>query len=437
MKKIITVIITIAMAVPQQAFALRPMATSKHDNASIMVKGRMDEFVEALERYDINITDFHEHPPAMIKISDDTLRDGLQNQEIVLDTDDKKWLDGGIRLSGVNGGEAGSFVSTKAYKTMADSKEFAAYCFQKHCEDPFSMLMRWLIYNIKYCKDLIAALKSAPRALSKIAVSVQTAGNFQYVVDNLNVTDPDEIKQIKSDILKAFRDKTVPALEMIRAWEEEEEGREVEKHGYISNVPRYQKVETDENVLLEIISEFNKQGITMIWLSDTTGEAKPDDVRRISKFVLELSKKPEFANLTFGWHIHDDGLGLVNMLAAVAEGITWFDTCLGGIGGSKAAVGASANASTEDWVALLQVLGVKVSADLDKLLDVTSKLEEMLDKDLTQESHLWGLHKLTPDERIEALAYLKSKLGLDSEAEKAEGATEQDVQLERHFETCA
>ncbi len=436
-KKLILSVLAVTLAMSQPAYALRPMATSKHDNALIMVKGRMDEFIKRLKRYAINIIQLRAHLPAIIKTSDDTLRDGLQSQEVTLIIGDKLRLFDAIMASGVDCQESGSFVNPKIYPQLQTSGEVAAYSFQEYSKAKLSKLIRWLLFNKRSWQDLLKAWESVSGAPSKIAISVQTAADPEYVISNFYIDDDDVKAQIRSgDILKMFRKYTVPVLDSIREWERDN-GRDVLKHGYISNVPKYEGREIKDELLLEIIREFKKQGITMIWLSDTTGEAEPDDVRRISKFVFELSKKPEFANLTFGWHIHDRGLGLVNMLVAAAEGITWFDTCLGGIGGSKAAVGASANVSTEDWIALLQALGVKVNADLDKLLSVTKKLEEILGKDLAREPCLWGLHKLTPDERIEALAYLKSKLGLGSKAEKAKTATKQGIQLERHFETCA
>ncbi|MEO1101227.1 MAG: hydroxymethylglutaryl-CoA lyase, partial [Pseudomonadota bacterium] len=73
-------------------------------------------------------------------------------------------------------------------------------------------------------------------------------------------------------------------------------------------------------------------------------------------------------NLT-GVHLHNTrGLGLANALAAYDEGITTFDSSLGGLGGCPTAPGASGNIVTEDLVFMFESMGIDTGIDLDALM---------------------------------------------------------------------
>jgi hydroxymethylglutaryl-CoA lyase len=72
-----------------------------------------------------------------------------------------------------------------------------------------------------------------------------------------------------------------------------------------------------------------------------------------------------------GIHLHNTrGLGLANALAALEEGITTFDSSLGGLGGCPFAPGASGNIVTEDLCFMLAAMGVDTGIDLTALLEV-------------------------------------------------------------------
>jgi hydroxymethylglutaryl-CoA lyase len=74
-----------------------------------------------------------------------------------------------------------------------------------------------------------------------------------------------------------------------------------------------------------------------------------------------------------GLHLHETrGTALVNAYAALEAGVTRFDTSIGGLGGSPFAAGAGGNLATEDFVHLLDDLGVGTGIDLDRLLAASS-----------------------------------------------------------------
>jgi hydroxymethylglutaryl-CoA lyase len=108
-------------------------------------------------------------------------------------------------------------------------------------------------------------------------------------------------------------------------------------------------------------------GCDEVGLSDTTGYANPNQLKRLIRLVKsEVGDQ----NLT-GVHLHNTrGLGLANALAALDEGITTLDSSLGGLGGCPFAPGASGNIVTEDLVFMLDAMGLKTGIDIDALLNV-------------------------------------------------------------------
>ncbi|HUQ38850.1 MAG TPA: hydroxymethylglutaryl-CoA lyase [Acidimicrobiales bacterium] len=110
-------------------------------------------------------------------------------------------------------------------------------------------------------------------------------------------------------------------------------------------------------------------GVDSLTYADTTGMATP---RRIDELVAETGAD-------IGLHLHETrGTGLVNAYAALQLGVTRFDTSVGGLGGSPFAAGAAGNLATEDLVHLLDDLGVDTGVDLDRLLEASAFVAELV-----------------------------------------------------------
>ncbi len=100
-----------------------------------------------------------------------------------------------------------------------------------------------------------------------------------------------------------------------------------------------------------------------IALADTTGNAAPDQVRRVFEHVHRSWGK------RFAFHGHDTyGMGLANVTAAWEAGVRIFDAASGGIGGCPFAPGATGNVAMEDVVWLFNRMGVETGTDWRKLL---------------------------------------------------------------------
>jgi hydroxymethylglutaryl-CoA lyase len=106
-------------------------------------------------------------------------------------------------------------------------------------------------------------------------------------------------------------------------------------------------------------------GITAISYGDTTGMGTP---RRVRDLVAAL--RPSLPELDLNMHFHDTrGTGLANVVAALEEGVDYFDASIGGMGGSPFAAGATGNVATEDLVHMLEDMEISTGVDLDRLLD--------------------------------------------------------------------
>jgi hydroxymethylglutaryl-CoA lyase len=87
--------------------------------------------------------------------------------------------------------------------------------------------------------------------------------------------------------------------------------------------------------------------------------ATPPIVRRAVKYLQDTL--PE---LPIGLHFHNTrGLGLVNVMAGLDEGIDQFDASFGGIGGCPFAPKATGNICTEDLVYMLHEMNIDTGID--------------------------------------------------------------------------
>ena len=119
--------------------------------------------------------------------------------------------------------------------------------------------------------------------------------------------------------------------------------------------------------VLSIARALADLGVDELSLGDTTGMANPTQVRRVIAALGE-----QVPSLPLAGHFHDTrGTALANAYAAMLEGMSVFDSSVGGLGGCPYAPGASGNLSTNDLVAMLEGMGIETGVDREALLEVT------------------------------------------------------------------
>ncbi len=109
-----------------------------------------------------------------------------------------------------------------------------------------------------------------------------------------------------------------------------------------------------------------------VMLADTIGVATPRQVRGLVAAVSRLGPP-------VGVHLHNTrNTGYANALAAIEAGATLLDASVGGLGGCPFAPRATGNIATEDLVYLLHGEGIETGIDLDALVGVAEWLEGVL-----------------------------------------------------------
>jgi hydroxymethylglutaryl-CoA lyase len=127
-----------------------------------------------------------------------------------------------------------------------------------------------------------------------------------------------------------------------------------------------------------IARRFRDLGMRGVGLGDTTGMATPPLVVERCRYLKE--HVPE---LPIALHFHNTrGIGLVNVMAGLSEGIDIYEASFAGLGGCPFAAGATGNICTEDLVYMLHEMGIETGIDLDKLCAAARHAEQVIGRSL-------------------------------------------------------
>jgi hydroxymethylglutaryl-CoA lyase len=130
--------------------------------------------------------------------------------------------------------------------------------------------------------------------------------------------------------------------------------------------------------LERVVGALAGMGARAIGLADTTGMANPRQVGRVLEHLV-----PRFPEVTWTLHTHDTrAMAIPNILAALEHGVTHIDSSIGGLGGCPFAPGASGNVCSEDLVHCLHAMGVDTGIDLDRLIDTSRRVQEIIGRTL-------------------------------------------------------
>lgn len=121
-----------------------------------------------------------------------------------------------------------------------------------------------------------------------------------------------------------------------------------------------------EERVLGMVGAYLEAGLRQISLADTAGHAHPAQVTRLFGAIARLGPAVDLT-----CHFHNTyGLGMANIFAALAAGVTSFETSFAGLGGCPFTRVAAGNVATEDFVHALQRSGERRDVDLDRLIGV-------------------------------------------------------------------
>ncbi|HEX7504158.1 MAG TPA: hydroxymethylglutaryl-CoA lyase, partial [Syntrophales bacterium] len=243
--------------------------------------------------------------PKKVTIHEVVLRDGIQNERKLVPTEEKLRLVRELVACGVRRIEISSFVNPKLVPQMADAEILWERIERK----------KGILYSA-----LILSEGGLERA---IRCRVPHVGIF------VSASETHSLKNSNRSVSEALKE----AVRLIGV--AQDAGMKVRAGvmnafgcAYEGNVPVTR--------VLKLVRAFMKRGPDEICLADSSGLANPVQMEEVLARV-----RRETASADLSLHLHNTrGQGLANVYAALRQGVSIFDTSLGGLGGCPFIAGA-------------------------------------------------------------------------------------------------
>ena len=277
-----------------------------------------------------------------ILVSEVGPRDGLQSIKSIMPTEKKYvWIDALYR-AGVREIEVASFVPAKLLPQMADADSVV-----RHAKKLPGLTVMALVPNLKGAQAAIAA------GVDKMTIPVSASA--AHSLANVRKTREEMIEEVKK--ITQYRKEHAPHVKV--------------EAGIATAFGCTLQGLVPEDEVIWMAEQVIAAGADESGLSDTTGYANPAQIKRLFKRL-----KAAIGDKAGAAHLHNTrGLGLANCLAAYEEGVTSFDSSMGGLGGCPYAPGASGNVVTEDLVFMFEAMGVKTGINMDLLFEARQPLQ--------------------------------------------------------------
>ena len=268
-------------------------------------------------------------------------RDGLQNDEAVLEPAVRAELCERLAATGLPRVEAASFVHPKLVPQMAGAEDvFAALPAN-------GTIWAALVLNSKGLDRAVAA------GAEEIHVAYPVTETFARRNQNMGL---EEAATAAAEIVQAAHEQGLRATVTLAA---------------SFGCPFEGKV--DPGVVAEHARR--QAAADELMLADTIGVGVPGQVKTLLRAVD--------VDIPVGLHLHNTrNTGYANAYAGLEEGVTLFDASVGGLGGCPFAPRATGNIATEDLLYLLEGEGIDSGVDLDGVIGVAEWLSGVLGRPL-------------------------------------------------------
>ncbi|RAM37003.1 hydroxymethylglutaryl-CoA lyase [Arthrobacter globiformis] len=267
-----------------------------------------------------------------VEITDVFLRDGLQDEPVIVSTAHKLEIAEALVDAGLKRIEVASFVNPKRVPQMADAAEVVASLPA--------------VPGVTYT-SLALNGRGIQRAVEAGATDIQVVTSASQAHSNANAG------QAIEDALASLG-AAVAGFPEIRFFAGISTAFTCPFEGAID--PAY---------LLRVVRAFMGMGITDVGLADTLGTTPTEQVMASLHHVSDAEP-----DLTYYLHLHNaHSQALATASAAVETGVVRFDAALGGYGGCPFAPGAHGNIATEELVRHLHDAGHQTGIDEDRLAE--------------------------------------------------------------------
>ena len=296
--------------------------------------------------------------PSQVTIREVGPREGFQILQTIIPTESKLKIIQALVRSGIKEIEVASFVRPDRVPTMADVDALVAG-LPRHSDVDFTALY----LNQK------GFLRAEGSRVLKNRGWLYTSPSESFLKANSNVLLNDSLAAVSSWIeLFNQHGKVLHGLMVSAAF----------GCGYEGRIESAQV----ESVVRRFIEECRKAGADLqeICLADTIGVANPRSVRAAVRALRQLGVP------TISLHLHNTwGLAVANVYAGLLEGVSVFESSVGGMGGCPFTPGASGNVATEDVVYLCHSMGIATGIDLKNLCEAAELAESLTGSTLPSE----------------------------------------------------
>jgi hydroxymethylglutaryl-CoA lyase len=285
-----------------------------------------------------------------VQIVEVGLRDGLQNERVILSATDKIRLAQGLLEAGVSRLELGAFVREDRIPQMKSTAEVVEKIRQ--------------LFPQKFhgCSVLVPNVKGFERALE---VGVKEVAIFGACSESFS----------KSNINCSIDESLVRFSEVLKLSHK----NKIRVRGYLSvcfGCPFEGEVAVKR--VVKLAQWMIDHGCFEVSIGDTIGIAHPKQVEQVFSRLLRVIPAKKLAG-----HFHDTrGMAMANILTAYQLGIRVFDSSLGGLGGCPYAPSATGNVATEEVLYLFEGMKAQTGMDLKKILALARTLPALIGREV-------------------------------------------------------
>lgn len=282
-----------------------------------------------------------------VEIIEVSPRDGLQNEDQIISTENKIALINRAIACGLKRIEVASFVNPKRVPQMADGEAvIGGLDFQN---------------KVTYI-GLVLNERGAERALN---TKIHELGAVVCASDGFAIRNQGQTSKESAEIAKK-----IVAM-----------AKSAGKSAQITISTAFGcpfDGETDPQWVVQLCENIAQCEPREIALADTIGVATPKQVKELFDLI-----KPKIGNIPMRAHFHNTrNTGIANAWAAYEAGVRIIDSSMGGLGGCPFAPNATGNIPTEDLYYMLSRSGIETGLNSANIIETGIWLEDLMQKKL-------------------------------------------------------
>ncbi len=274
-------------------------------------------------------------------------RDGLQNEAVMLSTEQKVDMITRLATAGLTRIETVSFAHPDKVPQMADAEAVMAALPEVDDVSYIGLILNWRGWR-----------RAADTPVDEINMNVSASNTFNLRNQG---TDTEDTINVLGQVVQNASAAGVPVTATIAtSW----------------GCPFEGEIPLDR--LLFVAESVAVTGVSEIAIADTIGVADPWTVSRRVGAVADV-----VGDIPLRAHFHNTrNTGIANAYAAVQAGITTLDSSVGGLGGCPFAPNATGNIPTDDLVYMLDRAGIETGVGLEDIVAISNHMAALIGRPL-------------------------------------------------------